>query len=273
MRLTFTLKNILLTLLIVSAVSWGKAQTASTSPNEVFKIAYSAYQMGNYELALKNYNLAITIDPSRNYFYYNRGLTFKALGNIGRALADFRMSTEFKPTAEAFYQIGLMSYEKNDLDAALAEFEKARELKEDLERMNFYMGMIYYRNNRFEDAAKCFYTYTQHVKNFPDAYYYRGLCEAKVGKYAEAITSFKFAMMYKNNDWKLYYKMYEIYLAMNDKNNALYSISMVIELGEKKPEHYDERARLYLDTGDMQRYDDDVQTAKEIRQATASVVK
>jgi hypothetical protein len=52
--------------------------------------------------------------------------------------------------------------------------------------------------------------------------------------------------MYKNSDWKLYYEMYEIYLAMNDKENAHYSLSMVIELGEKKPEHYEERARLFL---------------------------
>ncbi|MFN8323561.1 MAG: hypothetical protein U0T74_12945 [Chitinophagales bacterium] len=51
---------------------------------------------------------------------------------------------------------------------------------------------------------------------------------------------------YKNNDWKLFYKMYEIYLALNDKDNALYSISIVIEMGEK-PDHYEERARLYLD--------------------------
>lgn len=258
-----------LALIVLSLLS--KAQTTSNSPNEVFKIAFAAYQMGNYGLAIKNYDIAISLDPTRNYFYYNRGLTYKALGQTAKASADFKMSTEFKPTAEAYYQLGLISYEAHDLDEALFQFENARQLKDNVEKMNFYLGMIYFKNNRYDDAATAFAKYCEVVKNNPDAYYYRGLSEAKIGRYEESIRSFKFAMMYKNNDWKLYYKMYEIYLAMNDKSNALYSISMVIELGEKKPEHYEERARLYLDTGDLFKYEEDTKISKELRASTASV--
>lgn len=264
-------------MLLALTASKGFGQNAPANsgptPNEAFKIAFSAYQQGNYDLALKSYNLAISIDAGRNYFYYNRGLTYKAIGSIDKAVADFKLSNELKPTAEAYYQLGLVYYDKNQLEDARAEFENAKLIREDIEKMNFYLGMIYFRNNRFEDAATAFHDYTEHVKNNADAYYYRGLCEAKVGKYALAIESFKFAMMYKNNDWKLYYKMYEIYLAMNDKSNALYSISMVIEMGEKKPEHYEERARLYLDTGNSFKYEEDMNAAKELKNATASVTK
>ncbi|MFN8288221.1 MAG: tetratricopeptide repeat protein [Chitinophagales bacterium] len=253
--------------------AFGQSAPATQTPNEVFKIAFGAYQQGNYDLALKNFNLAITIDPSRNYFYYNRGLTYKAMGIADKALSDFKLSNDLKSTAEAHYQEGLIYYEKNQMEDAQAAFEEAKLIREDIERLNFLLGMIYFKANRFEEATKCFYDFTEHVKNNADAYYYRGLCEAKTGKYAESIASFKFAMMYKNNDWKLYYKMYEIYLAMNDKENALYSISMVIELGEKKPEHYEERARLYLDTGNTFKYEEDSQTAKDLRVSTASAGK
>ncbi|MBK7147783.1 MAG: tetratricopeptide repeat protein [Bacteroidetes bacterium] len=255
--------------------AWVNAQTANPNPsvNEVFKIAFSAYQQGNYDLALKNYDLALQIDQSKSYLYYNRALCLRAMGNVSKAVSDFRLANDLKPTAEAYYQIGLVSYEKGDLEAALEQFEAAKLIKEDVERMNFLMGMIYYRNNRFEESLKCFYTFTDRVKNYADAYYYRGLSEAKVGRYADAIVSFKFAMMYKNNDWKLYYKMYEIYLAMNDKKNALYSLSMVIELGEKKADFYEERARLYLDIGDTFKYEEDLATAKSIKASTASLSK
>ena len=245
------------------------AQSSSNAPSDLFKVAFSAYQMGNYDLAIKNYNLAISIDPSRSYFYYNRGLAYKATNNTAMAVKDFRQSLDLKQTAEAYYQIGSIYYQKGELENAKLEFENAKLIREDVENMNFYLGMIYFRNNRFEEASKCFYDFTAHVKNNADAYYYRGLSEAKVGKYSEAIASFKFAMMYKNNDWKVFYKMYEIYLALNDKDNALYSISMVIEMGEKKPEHYEERARLYLDTGNTFKYEEDLQTAKEIKAAQA----
>lgn len=268
-----SLKNFLFTCLLILSVSFLFAQSANPTPNEIFKIAFSAQQMGNYELAIKNYNLAITIDPARNYFYYNRGLTYKAMGNNESANKDFALSNDLKPTAEAFYQIGLIKYVKGDLDGAKSDFENAKNIREDLENMNFYLGLIYFRNNRYDDAAKCFYDYTAHVKTNADAYYYRGLAEAKAGKYSESIASFKFAMMYKNNDWKLFYKMYEIYLAMNDKANATYAISMVIEIGEKKPEYYEERARLYLDTGDAYRYEEDMKIVKELRASTASAAK
>lgn len=258
----------------LSFLAFSQAPAAGgPTPNEAFKIAFAAYQQGSYDLALKSFNLAISIDPSRNYFYYNRALTYKALGNNDKALADFKVSNDLKLTAEAYYQMGLIYYEQNKMDDAQEQFEQAKLIRDDIERMNFILGMIYYKANRFEDAAKCFHDFTTHVKNNADAYYYRGLSEAKLGQYGEAITSLKFAMMYKNNDWKLYYKMYEIYLAMNDKENALYSISMVIELGEKKPEHYEERARLYLDTGNMFKYEEDSQTAKDLRVSTASAGK
>ncbi len=272
-----TIRIYLLTALFsaIAVFAFGQAAPAATgpTPNEAFKIAFSAYQQGNYDLALKSFNLAISIDPGRNYFYYNRGLTYKAIGSLDKAVSDFKLANDLKPTAEAYYQVGLILYEKGDLEDARVEFENAKMIREDIEKMNFYLGMIYFRNNRFEDAATAFHDYTDHVKNNADAYYYRGLSEAKVGKYALAIESFKFAMMYKNNDWKLYYKMYEIYLAMNDKQNALYSISMVIEMGEKKPEHYEERARLYLDTGNTFKYEEDMNSAKELKNATASVSK
>lgn len=264
------LRKNLLTALFLAVVFSVSAQSENKTPNELFKLGFAAYQQGNYDLAIRNYNIAIGLDASRNYFYYNRGLAYKAMNSNDAAIKDFKLSNEFKPTAEAYYQIGLIKYQGGDLAGAREEFESAKLIRDDLENMNFYLGMIYFRNNRYEEATKCFYDFTAHVKTNADAYYYRGLAEAKTAHYAESIVSFKFAMMYKNNDWKLFYKMYEIYLAMNDKANALYSISMVIELGEKKPEYYEERARLYMDTGDTYRYEADIKSAKELREALAS---
>lgn len=249
------------------------AQTTAPNPNAAFKIAFSAYQQGNYEVAITNYNLAISIDPNRNYFYYNRGMAYKAMNQPEKAISDFQKSNEYKTTAEAYYQAGVIKYQKADIDGAKTEFENAKLIREDIENMNFYLGMIYYRGNRFEEATKCFYDYTARVKTNPEAYYYRALCEAKIGRYAEAIASFKFEMNYKTNDWKIFYNMFEIYLAMNDKPNAINCLSMVLELGEKKAEYYEERARLYLDIGDNFKYEDDLRSAKELKAAETGEAK
>ena len=156
------------------------------------------------------------------------------------------------------------------LSESVRNSENAKMIKDDLDAMNFYLGMIYFKQNDFEDGEKCFSLYTEHVKNNPEAYYFRGFCEAKNGKYPEAIKSLKYALMYKDRDWKFYYKMYEVYDALNDKQNALNNISMVIEIGEHKPEYYEIRSKLYTDMGDEYRASEDMAKARELQQTGAA---
>lgn len=244
--------------------------TAGPSANQIFKNAFSAYQEGNYAVAITGFNTAIATDPNRNYFYYNRGMAYKAMGNTTKALADFNACNNLKPTAEAYYQEGIIYFEKSDYENARVQFENAKALREDIERMNFCLGMIYYRLDRLEDALKCFQEYTVTIRNYADAYYYRGLTEAKLGQYNEALVSFKFALRYKDSDWVLYYKMYEFYMALGDKQNALNSISMVIEVGEKKIEHYEKRAALYKELGIDFKYDEDIASINQLKNAVDS---
>jgi hypothetical protein len=49
---------------------------------------------------------------------------------------------------------------------------------------------------------------------------------------------------------------------MDDKKNMLYNISMVIEMGQTKPEYYAIRAQLYQDLGDNMRAEYDLVAAK-----------
>jgi tetratricopeptide (TPR) repeat protein len=255
-------------LLIAFTVISVNAQTAD--PTNAFRAGLAAYQSGDYALAVTQYNIAIAQDPTRGYFYYNRGLALTASGNTAGGLADFQKSNELNPSAQASYQMAMIYYQNKQMDAAKAAFENAKMIKDDLDAMNFYLGMIYFKQNDFEDGEKCFSLYTEHVKNNPEAYYFRGFCEAKNGKYPEAIKSLKYALMYKDRDWKFYYKMYEVYDALNDKQNALNNISMVIEIGEHKPEYYEIRSKLYTDMGDEYRASEDMAKARELQQTGAA---
>lgn len=236
----------------------------TTEANTAFRTAYAAYVQGAYNTAITHFNTAIAIDPSRHHFYYNRGLTYKAMGQTGAALADFEKSLSLRQTAEAYYQAGLMKYENADYKGARKYFENAKELKEDLDKMNFCLGMIYYREELYQEALNCFYTYTYVEKNQPEAYYYRGMCEAKLQLYAEAIKSFKLALRYKENDWMCYYKMYEFYMVMGDKQNALNSLTMILEIGERKIEFYQKRAELYKELGLIFKYEEDLHEIKKL---------
>jgi hypothetical protein len=57
--------------ILIWLLFWAAMLFSQTAPsaNENFKLGFSAYQQGYYEAAVKNYTVAITQEPSRNYFY------------------------------------------------------------------------------------------------------------------------------------------------------------------------------------------------------------
>ncbi|HWB62015.1 MAG TPA: tetratricopeptide repeat protein, partial [Chitinophagales bacterium] len=248
--------SILIWLLFWTAMLFSQS---GPTPTETFKDGYSAFQQGDYQNAIKNYTDAIHMDPNRQYFYYNRAMAYVAQGNPELAVLDFRHANDLKPTAEAYGQLGLIEYHKGNLKEAQADFENARSLKEDIGEMNFYLGLIYFKNESFEDGLKCFTAYTDVYKTNPEAYYYRGFCEAKLGQYEQALVSLKFATVYKLGDWRYYMKMYDVYTALHDDQRALNNISMVIELGQRKPEFYSIRAKLYHAVGEETLAEEDLQ--------------
>jgi tetratricopeptide (TPR) repeat protein len=240
----------------------GPTPSAPQSANDFFQIGFSASNSGQYDVAIKNYTMAIDLDPNRIYFFYHRGLAHKALGEKAQAIADFNQCLAMKPIAEAYYEIGAFKYEDLDLRGAKEYFEKAKELKDDVDKTNYYLGVINYRMNNFDSAEALLSHYVHLVKTNSDAFLYLALVKVKMHKFDEVTPMLKLAGLYNDNDWKLHLKMYDIYKEMGDKDNMLAHISMVIELGQTKPEFYAIRAQLYLERGENLRAEYDLQYAK-----------
>ncbi len=232
------------------------------SANDYFQIGFNAATNGQYNVAVENYTNAIGQDPNRIYFFYHRGLAYKALGNKNAAIADFKQCISMKPIAEAYYELGVYKYEDLDLMGARILFNHAKELKDDVDKLNFYLGVINYRLNNYDTAEALLTHYVHLVKTNSDAFLYLAMIKVKMHKYDEVSPMLKLASLYNDNDWKLHLKMYDIYKEMDDKENMLYHISMVIELGESKPEYYAIRAALYQERGESLRAEYDLQSAK-----------
>ncbi len=245
-----------------SARTYREILSPSQSANDFFQIGFSAANNGQYDVAIKNYTQAIDLDPNRIYFYYHRGLANKSLGNKTQAIADFNQCLSMRPIAEAYYEIGIFRYEELDIKGAKNYFEKAKELKDDIEKLNFYLGVINYRINNYDSAETLLNHYIQTVKTNSDAFLYLAMVKVKKHKYEEVGPLLKLASLYNDNDWKLHLKMYDIYKEIGDKDNMLAHISMVIELGQTKPEYYAIRAELYQERGENMRAEYDLISAK-----------
>ena len=76
-----------------------------------------------YDMAITNYDRAISRRDNFFYYYLQRGLTRKGQRKIDAAMTDLEHSLELLPTAPAHYNIGLIQKERGQIDAAKEHFE------------------------------------------------------------------------------------------------------------------------------------------------------
>ncbi len=57
------------------------------------------YDLGQFDLAIKDFNEAIRLDPWGEEGYYGRGFVYKAQGRIAEAIADFEKVTGWTNTS------------------------------------------------------------------------------------------------------------------------------------------------------------------------------
>ena len=90
------------------------------------KMNTSLYQ---YNLALKDHDKAVDLDPSSSEAVFERALIKELLNDHDGAIADFSKAIELEPTnAEAYYRRGMAQADLGLEDAASSDFTKANEL-------------------------------------------------------------------------------------------------------------------------------------------------
>lgn len=97
-----------------------------------------AYQnLGRHELALKDYQRVIDLDPAHPQSYGNRGNVFDTLGNFDKAVADYTKGIELKNDyTDAYYNRGWVYLKQRNYLAASDDFKKLLELQpDDIETM------------------------------------------------------------------------------------------------------------------------------------------
>lgn len=92
-------------------------------------IGIASYRKGQYDIAIKNYDKALSYNPSDLWHdYVNRGNAWSELGEYVKAIDDYSKALSVKPTFnEAFYNRGIVFEKQGKLKKAVVEFKKAYE--------------------------------------------------------------------------------------------------------------------------------------------------
>jgi len=85
-----------------------------------------------YEEAISVYAKLIEIDPNQYIYYFNRGVLYGYLGEIGKAIAEYDRALELNPNHITSRANRSVAYsDRGDLDKAIAESEKCVEMDPD----------------------------------------------------------------------------------------------------------------------------------------------
>lgn len=155
--------------------------------------AYRA--VGEFSMALENFQVAIAWDPENALIYNNRGVIFDiAFGDLNAALTDYNHAIALDSTlAVAYYNRGHLYERAGYLEKATDDYSMAIDLGQD--PVAYYRrGQLYYRNGELQKALDDVNNCLAFSPNFEYAYSFRGVIYEGLGKFNEAIQSYDTAL-------------------------------------------------------------------------------
>jgi len=114
-------------------------------------------------------------DPNLHLLYYKLGYSNEMLGNYDEAIADYQKAAELKPTADYYNTLALVYAKQGKLPEAMQACEKSSTLdptKGATAWLN--LGVVLYNSNRLAEAVEPLRKATTLNPNGPDAWYLLG---------------------------------------------------------------------------------------------------
>jgi tetratricopeptide (TPR) repeat protein len=111
-------------------------------------------EMGQFDLAIQDFDRAIELAPSDHRAYSNRGMLYGKIGRIDKAIPDFEQAMALDPFhPEAFNNLGIAYAKAGLVDKALEHFNKAILVDQTQGAAYYNRGLLYLRSGDTERAG------------------------------------------------------------------------------------------------------------------------
>ncbi len=154
------------------------------------KSADTAGAINHYQQAINAAGLFVEAEMRLANLYAETGNT-KALQVINGLL---KQPSALRLRSDLLMIQGIYYSKIKDSKKALATYNQI--IKEDYSYLDAYIekGLVYYDENRFEEARKIFLLTTTLKNSFADGYYWMARCQEKLNKKEEALNNYKRAL-------------------------------------------------------------------------------
>ena len=152
-------------------------------------------ELGWLDRALEDFDTAIRLDPRYANAYTSRGWTFKDMGQIDRAMEDYNHVISLDPARYiAYNNRGMVYQETGRIDSALSDFTTAIALNPGFAQAYTNRGMAFEQAGRTDLALEDYTSAINVNPSFANAYNNRGLIFERAGRLDQALEDFNAAI-------------------------------------------------------------------------------
>ena len=145
---------------------------------------------GKDMVAQEEYNSSLLEKPNNLAVLFKLAQLYDDNTKYLDACKTYRQIISINETDSAYFKRGLTYLKLNDAKSALRDFERALEKNKYCPLANFESGICNKRNEKFEDAIKCFDLELQQQRNYIPAYVEKADCQFTLKLYKDAFMTF-----------------------------------------------------------------------------------
>ena len=115
-----------------------------------------SFELKQHAKAILDYNRILELDPKNTEVYIARGYAFHALDNYSEAILDYDRALEGDDFINyvALNNLGLIQYELNNIQQAIAYWRKALQIDPNLEESTLAIAVTMYQQGKRDKAIK-----------------------------------------------------------------------------------------------------------------------
>lgn len=202
--------------------------------------------LGETSKAGEDYAQWVELEAENPAAYLARGRFYwKELLSLVKAVPDFEQAIALEPTyAEAYADLGLLEYGRDEFEAALPHLEKAREFLPDNAPVLAALARIYNDQARMEECLALLNQALELRPNDPPSLILRGRILFEQGEHKKALDDFTQALMFDNGNESALLGRSDVYQAMADSPLALQDLESVLAQSRQHPGALSRKATL-----------------------------
>jgi tetratricopeptide (TPR) repeat protein len=183
----------------------------------IYFLAGVQLRLGKRDIALANYDHALTLRPDHSNALCNRGFALHELKRFEEALASYDRALKIRPNDdEILYNRGNTLKELNRLDAALDSYERALTLRPDFTRALINRGNLLYEMGRFEGALTSYDRALAIEPDDPEIHFNRGTALRELSRFEEALASYDRALSLRPDFMEVHWNAATLRLLIGD---------------------------------------------------------